>query len=187
MSESFAEFNHKCAICGREKPQVHHIDEDPTNNDLLNLLPLCPNCHLTDQHSPTAPVDTAKLGLFRKFKDPTILSPQFEPLFARRCFLIQIEEASTSTAIDARVKELVEFVRSLSMGQFYAERIASILKMPMEFGVLSLGLPEQAYQRRIQEHDAECRTVLGRGRDEVLRLGVELLRYQTWSKTNQRD
>src|ERR1035441_2967653 len=72
-----SEFCHRCPICGGEKPQVHHIDENPTNNDLLNLLPLCPNCHLTDQHNPTAPMVPAKLALFRKFKDPTILSPQF--------------------------------------------------------------------------------------------------------------
>ena len=38
-------FLHKCAFCGREKPQLHHIDENPSNNEETNLLPLCPNCH----------------------------------------------------------------------------------------------------------------------------------------------
>jgi hypothetical protein len=37
------EFNHRCAICGKERPQIHHIDENPANNDPLNLIPLCPN------------------------------------------------------------------------------------------------------------------------------------------------
>jgi predicted restriction endonuclease len=60
------EFNYKCAICGKERPQVHHIDENPSNNDLLNLIPLCPNCHLIDQHNPTIPVDIEKLKLFRQ-------------------------------------------------------------------------------------------------------------------------
>jgi 5-methylcytosine-specific restriction endonuclease McrA len=46
-------YNHRCAICGSDHPQIHHIDENPGNNDELNLLPLCPNCHLTDQHNPT--------------------------------------------------------------------------------------------------------------------------------------
>ena len=42
----------KCAICGisnwLDKPitlQLHHIDGNPTNNNLNNLQLLCPNCH----------------------------------------------------------------------------------------------------------------------------------------------
>ena len=57
------EFNHRCAICGSDRPHIHHIDEDATNNELENLLPLCPNCHLLDQHNPTSPVDPRKLYL----------------------------------------------------------------------------------------------------------------------------
>lgn len=43
---------HKCEECGcttwLEKPitlEAHHIDGDKTNNELSNLLLLCPNCH----------------------------------------------------------------------------------------------------------------------------------------------
>ena len=32
------EFNHRCAVCGVDRPQVHHIDENPSNNDPLNLI-----------------------------------------------------------------------------------------------------------------------------------------------------
>ena len=48
-------FNHHCARCGRdsrrpgnsrEQLQVHHIDGNPGNNDLENLIPLCAECHL---------------------------------------------------------------------------------------------------------------------------------------------
>ena len=48
-------FNHHCARCGRdslrprnsrEQLQVHHIDENPGNNDIENLIPLCAVCHL---------------------------------------------------------------------------------------------------------------------------------------------
>jgi hypothetical protein len=28
-------------------PEIHHIDGDGTNNDLDNLMVLCPNCHVT--------------------------------------------------------------------------------------------------------------------------------------------
>ncbi len=37
-----------CPICSNEDVehfQVHHIDENPMNNELVNLLMLCPNCH----------------------------------------------------------------------------------------------------------------------------------------------
>ena len=64
------EFNHLCAVCGGIGPQVHHVDEDNSNNVVENLLPLCPNCHLRDQHNPTRRHAVEKLQLFRKYKDP---------------------------------------------------------------------------------------------------------------------
>ena len=48
-------FNYFCARCGKDcrktkMPQlvlqVHHIDENPANNALENLIPLCASCHL---------------------------------------------------------------------------------------------------------------------------------------------
>lgn len=84
------EFNHHCAMCNTANPHVHHIDENPENNDPQNLLPLCPNCHLLDHHNPTAVVDPKKLSLFRQFKDPRILSSEFHPLFIRLRFLLDL-------------------------------------------------------------------------------------------------
>lgn len=47
----------KCEICGitewNNKPislQCHHIDGDHTNNQLSNLLLVCPNCHSQTEH-----------------------------------------------------------------------------------------------------------------------------------------
>jgi len=48
-------FNYYCSRCGKDCRntknaemvlQVHHIDENPGNNDLENLIPLCASCHL---------------------------------------------------------------------------------------------------------------------------------------------
>ncbi|MBF0287135.1 MAG: HNH endonuclease [SAR324 cluster bacterium] len=48
-------FTYHCASCGKDcrSPSnqedllhVHHIDENPGNNDLENLIPLCAVCHL---------------------------------------------------------------------------------------------------------------------------------------------
>jgi len=41
-------FSPKCFICKEEnikKIDVHHIDQDRTNNDITNLIPLCKSCH----------------------------------------------------------------------------------------------------------------------------------------------
>tara|TARA_B110000483_G_C17722152_1_gene361319 strand:+ start:85 stop:531 length:447 start_codon:yes stop_codon:yes gene_type:complete len=36
----------ECRICGFDKiVVVHHMDEDHNNNDIENLIPLCPNHH----------------------------------------------------------------------------------------------------------------------------------------------
>ena len=48
-------FNYHCARCEKDCRktknaqmvlQVHHIDENPANNVLENLIPLCASCHL---------------------------------------------------------------------------------------------------------------------------------------------
>lgn len=40
-------YDYRCCVCGLEKPNlhVHHLDHNHQNNDPLNLLPLCSNCH----------------------------------------------------------------------------------------------------------------------------------------------
>lgn len=40
-----AKCNNRCCICQTPFIVIHHTDEDPSNNDLDNLAPLCPNCH----------------------------------------------------------------------------------------------------------------------------------------------
>lgn len=42
------EINSKCPFCPNEDVEhfhVHHIDENPVNNELKNLIMLCPTCH----------------------------------------------------------------------------------------------------------------------------------------------
>ena len=46
---AFNIYPHNCAICGYNEDErileVHHIDENRNNNDINNLIILCPNCH----------------------------------------------------------------------------------------------------------------------------------------------
>ena len=46
---AFNAYPHQCAVCGWDEDErileVHHIDENRNNNDLTNLIILCPICH----------------------------------------------------------------------------------------------------------------------------------------------
>jgi formate-dependent nitrite reductase cytochrome c552 subunit len=49
-AEILTRSNNRCCVCQTPFVQLHHIDEDPSNNDIDNIAPLCPNCH-TQAHS----------------------------------------------------------------------------------------------------------------------------------------
>ena len=177
------EYNHRCAMCGANQPHIHHIDEDPSNNDPENLLPLCPNCHLSDQHNPTASVGPELLALFRKHKDPTILLPQFLPLYSRVTFLFEVEPGDDSTqGLRAHVDELVGFVASLEMGDFYAKRLGQLLNEPRRASITILGDP--ASEARTREahriNRSKYRDQLCANVGDVIELVVEMLRFQSW-------
>jgi len=54
----FNKYDYKCALCDWTKVvEVHHLDENHYNNDIRNLIPLCPNHH--------------KLTTMVKFKEET--------------------------------------------------------------------------------------------------------------------
>ena len=68
-------FDFFCARCGKDCRnsknaesvlQVHHIDENPGNNDLENLIPLCAACHLKIEKEARlhAPYNETQLELF---------------------------------------------------------------------------------------------------------------------------
>src|SRR5580692_3814424 len=44
-NEVLGRTNNRCCVCQTPFVQFHHIDEDPSNNDLDNIAPVCPNCH----------------------------------------------------------------------------------------------------------------------------------------------
>jgi hypothetical protein len=181
-----SEFNYRCAICGTDKPHLHHIDEDPSNNDPMNLLPLCPNCHLIDQHNPTARLDPAKLSLFRTYKDPTILTPEFEPLFRRLRFLDRIEDTSEIKKLESQVGELCGFVHALEMGVFYGKQIEKLTEPPKRAYTVRLGGLDPEHAAAVKRDQQEYREQLRQARNQVYDLVVELLRYQRWESPGKK-
>jgi hypothetical protein len=175
------EFRYKCAICGRHEPHLHHIDEDPSNNTIENLLPLCPNCHLQDSHDPTAPVDSCKIKLFRRIKDPLIFDPRFHPLWRRLRFLRE-NASDRAESWQWSCNNLYEFVKALKMGQYYSNSIMGVLRVPHEHYIVH----QHKQGNRISKENIDpnelrifCATV-------IEDMCVEMLRYQEWQINLQR-
>jgi len=168
-----------CSVCGSRDPQLHHIDEDPSNSVADNLIPLCPNCHLRDQHNPTKAIEIGRLRLFRKHKDPSILSPKFQPLFKRLNFLSHVNSAAESVdQLSDHCEELCRFIESLPQGSFYAGEIRTLTKKPLQmFMAHGEVYPPNSVQERISKYRAQ----LNNSRDRIIELLMELLRYQDWS------
>lgn len=179
------EFDHRCAVCASDRPHLHHIDEDATHNVVHNLIPLCPNCHLRDQHNPTRKIDIPKLQLFRKHKDPAILKPQFHPLYTRQLYLDDIELNETSTSeLEAQSKELIEFVASFEMGNFYSKRLADLIgPLNRAFFVSLGGGPDPAYEKQRNSANLDYRKKLIDNRGSAKFILIELLRYQSWANS----
>jgi hypothetical protein len=186
-SEVMGEFNHRCAICEADKPQIHHIDGNPANNEVSNLVPLCPNCHLIDQHNPTVPIDPRKLHLFREFKDPTILSPQFEPLFQRARFILDLNVGSFSLK-EARqnAKDLVSFVSELEKGTYYRKKLVGLLGYVGVARSYGAHTPSSDVEGWTQEDTKRYYDKLSKGRQNAIELIIELLKYQQWPSQGKR-
>ena len=175
-----AEYCHLCAICGAVNPQLHHIDRNTENNVALNLLPLCPNHHLTDQHNPTRMIEAKRLRLFREYKDPAILKPQFEPLYRRLTALAANHHDFPE--LYGIVTDFLAFVLHLKMGEYYSERFTKLLQ-PAEPKYVSRLEPQHVDSTAAMEQGAlfaQHANRINSSIAEVTRLTIELLRYQNW-------
>jgi len=177
------EYDHRCAVCGGDRPHIHHIDEDSSNNHIYNLVPLCPNCHLRDQHNPTRRFEILKLSMFRRYKDPAILKPQFHPLYKRQLFLESVENDDFDIdQVSNKVKELVEFISMFEMGDFYSKEIKKLLKAPITtYHVSILDGPDPEFARQHQEAKRKHIQKLKENKEKAQEMIVELLRYQAWA------
>lgn len=180
-----AEYNHRCAICGSPNPHLHHIDEDPSNNAEHNLLPLCPNCHLSDHHDPTKKPDSDRLMLFRRYKDPAILNERFHPLWQRTRFLLN-PDPYTFDQLHKMAEELIQFVSVLEMGNFYGSQLKLLIYKRRAPIVWTTSTPSSAFQQKEQRERMEYKIMLDNNRERALELIIELLRYQKWKLNGER-
>ncbi len=170
------EYNHRCAVCGGDRPQIHHIDEDHDNNDPMNLIPLCPNNHLNDQHNPTRKIPIPILSLFRKYKDPAILKPQFKPFMTgcRTSIPTMIYQLKKSCRHKPNYAALFIVYR---WEVIMAPRIKSLNPIACRGAVYR---SDSEREKARQENTIETRQSTSQNRDRIEHLMIELLRYQEW-------
>ena len=171
------EFNHQCALCGKAKPHIHHINGDPTNHHPLNLIPLCRKCKIQNSHDPTRSPDVSIIALFKKYRDPYILKPQFKPLFMRFNFLVNLHEDCNYKRLRDQVDELIQFVSNLKMGFFYANKISKLIWEVFEHYLVDRISYTKAGLRELKH---TIFVTLETNRAKVIELIIELLRFQKW-------
>jgi hypothetical protein len=82
---------------------------------------------------------------------------------------------------EAKANELVSFVSALEMGSFYGQDIERWVEKPQHPRICSLATPDYVFARWAKEERQEYFRKLCAGRDQVIALIIELLRYQKWS------
>ena len=188
--EVLKEYKHLCALCRKSdsRPEVHHIDEDPSNNEVLNLIPLCPNCHTDKIHNAYNYIETGRLQLFRRYKHPLILAPQFLPLFHRMRFLETDLVESGYDELHKKVDELIRLVQTHDKGEFYATELESLLRFS-SWGNFWISFDETEWeiQERIREEalrkkeeDLVYGQLLQQSKEKLYELIIEMLSYQSW-------
>ncbi len=180
--EILKEFSHRCAMCGHREPQIHHIDEDPSNTVAENLIPLCPNCHLQDLHDPTSAPDPLKVKLFRRVKDPVVLDPRFDPLWRRLRFLSS--ECDMPDHIwEYYYHQLLDFVGCFKMGAFYKTKISGVLQNTKEhFEFYRYYEDKGPYLKTHFSSEGDYALALREFRAHTAQdLCLEMFRYQDWN------
>ena len=175
------EYSHKCAFCDASEPEVHHIDEDPTNNDPLNLLPLCPNHHHGGQHDRTRAFEPGILRLFRQYKDPTILGAEFRPLYQRLRFLEAIDASLSLVALAEVAEELLQFIGALDKADFYEPQVRKLIGPPPNGYIAIFMGPGPVAKERLERERQDYLGKLTANGQAAVALIVEMLPYQKWS------
>ena len=154
------EYHHKCAFghANPPAPELHHIDENPSNHDALNILPLCPNCH-------SSKLNPRILSLFRKYKKWEILSVEFELLLDKATAIFKRFGNDYYAYCHQDGKDLLAFVRNLEKGEYYADAIDDWIRAIPE--------PDQETPEGLEAFNRQrCEAIMG--------LLVELLPFQGW-------
>ncbi len=110
--ELISRCNNRCCVCQTPFVVVHHLDENPSNNEIDNLAPLCPNCH-SQTHSDAAMTMNLTANRVRELRD--------------RWFAYCENRKDVSTASPNAILKMLNFVRSVGLPQHSWSRTFSVI------------------------------------------------------------
>jgi len=117
---------YECCLCdakigGKRESNTHHINGDPSDNRMENLILLCPNCHARadrgdyseDHLKEIKEVKIRKLGIRKDFEETTEPTVAFKTLFTSKLdqCLHLIKERTYSNQFNDLVDELIMLVK----------------------------------------------------------------------------
>ncbi|MCF7944843.1 MAG: hypothetical protein K9L75_04835 [Spirochaetia bacterium] len=176
------EFSNQCAICKKSSPELHHIDENPNNNDENNLIPLCPNCHSNYAHNPNKQFSEYKLFLFRKYRNRVVFSQNFEPLLSRSRFILESTDSYNKATID-QYKDLLKFIESFNNGNYYTNKLKELLDYHKYVRAVfsnSKNNFETSNNKELLEFIENVRL----NKDEAIKTIIEMAAYQGWQNNS---
>jgi len=109
--------------------------------------------------------------------------PLYRTLFNRVQFLHEIQNDTDIDLLVKKVDELIDFVASLSIGAFYSQKLASLLRQPAYGFSYRYDFPESFAERQARQlgqvkRDQAYRDQLFQARDEVQMLCLEIVQVQ---------
>lgn len=171
------EFNHSCVCCGALFHEVHHIDEDPSNNAEDNLIVLCPNCHQGKVHGKSIKITPEQLRLYKTTKNKGVFKPVYNAIRKRITFVEKDEyENLTSDEISTKVKDLIGFINTLKQGEYYAQKLKSYLCSSPAVWIIPS--PDSVVNEQRKEFLEEHRKRIRDKKEEILRLVLECAEVQ---------
>jgi hypothetical protein len=136
-----------CSVCRdpSRSPQIHHIDENPSNNEVSNLAVLCLECHRETQIRGGF-TKTLSAELVRRYRDEWLAIVQ-----ERRSRLVSLlppisptstQPQMTQAQARLRAKELRLLYQDFGIGLIELESVAEKLRRPFR--------PDETFDARLQ-------------------------------------
>jgi hypothetical protein len=130
-----------CPFCDSQEVghfEIHHIDDNPSNNDILNLILICPTCHSKITKGDIAPIDVKE----RKIK--LLMNPKKENNKGHSISIGKINSAvigdNNKVTIKQTKKTMVRYPEGcVGFDQHKANYVSNLIKRYNEFKADEVG------------------------------------------------
>lgn len=171
------EFNHRCVCCDAPYYNIHHIDEDPSNNAEDNLIILCPNCHQGRVHGNSIMITPEQLKMYKRMKSKSVFKPIYSAIKSRIKFIETDEyERLTYDEITTKLDDLIKFIGTLNQGVYYEQELKRCLSR--EPRICFTDTPISIRQQQTQEIENRYKKKIKDKKEGILKLVLECIEVQ---------